>query len=245
MGAVWHLCLMPIDALLLREVGLSRPVLLFVVVATLLTGLAFGLVPAWRVRSVDLAQALRSSGRGTMRQGVRLRRGLVAAQVAIAYASKAGSTAEVADFIGRRLAGRGLAVDVRRAGNVRSLDGYRTVLVGSAIRAGHWLSEASGFVESNRSALASRQAAFFTLCMTLSQDTPQKREQVAAYLKPVRAALEPQRMAFFAGKMEYRKLALGPRLIAKAMKVPEGDFRNWDAIGAWADQLAQELLARA
>ena len=165
-------------------------------------------------------------------------------RVLVAYASKAGSTAEVADAIGKRLADTGLAVDVRRAKNVRSVDGYAAVIVGSAIRAGQWLSEASGFVKTHREALAARKTAFFTLCMTLRQDTPEQREKVAAYLKPVREILEPDRIEFFAGKMDYRKLALAPRLIVKGMKVPEGDFRNWDAIGAWADALCREMRSQ-
>jgi menaquinone-dependent protoporphyrinogen oxidase len=165
----------------------------------------------------------------------------MATRVLVAYASKAGSTAEVADAIARRLAGAGLAVDVRRARNVRSVDGYAAVIVGSAIRAGRWLSEASGFARNHREALAARKTAFFTLCMTLQQDTPEHREKVAAYLEPVRAILEPDEIEFFAGKMDYRKLALAPRLIVKRMKVPEGDFRNWHAIGAWADALGNEI----
>jgi menaquinone-dependent protoporphyrinogen oxidase len=163
----------------------------------------------------------------------------------VAYASKAGSTAEVAAFIARKLADTGLAVDLRRARNVRSVDGYRVVVVGSAIRAGQWLADASGFVKTHRQALAARKTAFFTLCMTLHQDTPGNREKVAGYLKPVREVLDPDWIEFFAGKMDYRRLAFGPRLIVKAMKVPEGDFRDWSAIGSWADRLATEIPATA
>jgi menaquinone-dependent protoporphyrinogen oxidase len=160
----------------------------------------------------------------------------------IAYASKAGSTAEVAVFIGKRLSERGLAVDVCPAKDVQSLDGYAAVVVGSAIRAGNWLPEATRFVRTHRAGLAQAKTAFFSLCMTLQQDTPKNREIVTAYLKPVREILEPLRMESFAGKMDYHKLALAPRLIAKAKNAPEGDFRNWSAIGAWADALHDEVL---
>ncbi len=166
-------------------------------------------------------------------------------RVLVAYASKAGSTAEVAAVIARRFADAGRGVDLRRVRNVRSLDGYRAVIVGSAIRAGQWLSDARGFVKTHREALAVRETAFFSLCMTLHQDTPANREKVAGYLKPVREILEPDWIEFFAGKMEYRRLALGPRLIVKAMKVPEGDFRDWNAIGSWADRLVGEIRAAA
>ena len=93
-------------------------------------------------------------------------------RVLVAYASKAGSTAEVADAIGKRLADTGLAVDVRRARNARSVDGYASVIVGSPIRAGQWLSEALWFVEAHKGALAMRKTAFFTMCMTLQQARP-------------------------------------------------------------------------
>jgi menaquinone-dependent protoporphyrinogen oxidase len=162
-------------------------------------------------------------------------------KVLVAYASKAGSTAEVAGAIGKRLADTGLAVDVRRARNVRSVDGYAAVIVGSAIRAGHWLSEAVSFVKTHKEALATRKTAFFTMCMTLRQDTPEHREKVAAYLKPVRDILEPDKIEFFAGKMDYGKLALAPRLIVRGMKVAEGDFRNWDAISSWARGVANQI----
>ena len=165
--------------------------------------------------------------------------------VLVAYASKAGSTAEVAAFTARRLADAGLRVDLRRTRSVRSVDGYQLVVLGSAIRAGHWLGDASEFVKTHRHALAARKVAFFTLCMTLQQDTPANREKVAAYLKPVREALEPGWIEFFAGKMDYSRLGLGTRLLVKAMKVPEGDFRDWSAIGAWADRLAREQPATA
>jgi menaquinone-dependent protoporphyrinogen oxidase len=166
-------------------------------------------------------------------------------RVLVAYASKAGSTAEVAAVIARKLADVGLAVDLRRASNIRSVDGYQAVIVGSAIRAGQWLAGASGFVKTHKEALAARKTAFFTLCMTLQLDTPGNREKVAGYLKPVREVLEPDWIEFFAGKMEYRRLALGPRLVVKAMKVREGDFRNWNAISSWADRLVKEMPATA
>jgi menaquinone-dependent protoporphyrinogen oxidase len=166
-------------------------------------------------------------------------------RVLVAYASKAGSTAEVAAFVAKGLADAGLAVDLRRARNVRSVDGYRAVIVGSAIRAGQWLADATGFVKSHKEALSAKKTAFFTLCMTLSEDTPANREKAAGYLKPVREVLDPNWIGFFAGKMEYRRLALGPRLVVKAMKVPEGDYRDWNAIGTWADTPSREMAATA
>ncbi len=166
-------------------------------------------------------------------------------RVLVAYASKAGSTAEVAAFIARRLSEAGLGVDLRRAKNVRSVDGYRAVVVGSAIRMGQWLSEATDFVKTHKGDLAARRTAFFAVCMTLKDDTPANRKEAAGYLEPVRKVLDPNRMEFFAGKMDYGRLGFATRLIVKSKKVPEGDFRNWEAIGSWTDLLAKDLSVRA
>ncbi len=80
------LLLLPIDATLFREAGLSLPVLVFVVATTVLTGLAFGLLPALRDKQGRLLQNLRASGRGQQRQGLRSRSALVVAQVAASFA---------------------------------------------------------------------------------------------------------------------------------------------------------------
>lgn len=88
--AVWAqhglLRLMPLETLLLGGIGISWPALLIVLAATVLTWFGFGLIPAWQTRNVNMAQSLRSSGRGSLGRGTRLRGGLVAGQVALSIA---------------------------------------------------------------------------------------------------------------------------------------------------------------
>ncbi len=85
--AVWMqralLGLMEVETLLVGDSGVSISVLLFVLAATLMTGLAFGILPAWHARRVDVAQDLRTCGRGTLQYGVRARSSLVVGQVAL------------------------------------------------------------------------------------------------------------------------------------------------------------------
>ncbi|MFA5263775.1 MAG: ABC transporter permease [Opitutaceae bacterium] len=87
--AVWLqrglLHLMPVEALFLRDVGISHSMLLVAFAATLITGFGFGLLPAWRVRQVDPTRDLKSGASGSGRQGVRLRGGLVVGQVAVSF----------------------------------------------------------------------------------------------------------------------------------------------------------------
>lgn len=156
----------------------------------------------------------------------------------VTYASKAGSTAEVAARIGETLAKRGAAVDVLPIGKVTDLTPYSTVVVGSAIRMGRVMPEAKSFIEKNQAALQKKSFSTFVVCLTLKDDTAENRTAVAAYLDPVRALVKPASEGLFAGVLNPNKIGLLDRLIMMAMKTPEGDFRKWDQITAWAEGVA-------
>jgi menaquinone-dependent protoporphyrinogen oxidase len=139
-------------------------------------------------------------------------------KVLVAYATRAGSTAEVAQAIAEVLRARsgGENVDVLPVKEVMDLSPYRAVIVGSAIRMGRWLPEAVDFVAKNQAALARVPAAFFLVSGYLKDDTPEMRARVSAFLDPVRKILQPGKEGLFAGK------------------TGKGDWRNWDQIRAWA-----------
>jgi menaquinone-dependent protoporphyrinogen oxidase len=156
----------------------------------------------------------------------------------IAYASRAGSTAEVAVAIGKRLSQDGTPVEVHRVGQVSDPGAYRAVVVGSAVRMGKWLPEAVDFVDKHRAVLLQRPTAYFTCGVTLREDTPAKRSEMESVVEPVRQILEPVASGLFAGKMDYSRLSLLMRLLIQyVIKIPEGDFRSWAAIDAWTDTL--------
>jgi predicted lysophospholipase L1 biosynthesis ABC-type transport system permease subunit len=67
----------PIDA------SPSMPVLLFAFATSLLTGVAFGIAPAWMATRVDPIEALRGASRSTTRAGLLPRKTLVVFQVAL------------------------------------------------------------------------------------------------------------------------------------------------------------------
>ena len=167
-------------------------------------------------------------------------------KVLVAYATFAGATAEVAEAVGQELAaGRSVEVQVRRAKEVAGLASYDAVVVGSAIRAGQVHPEALAFLEANAAALARVPVAYFVVCLTMKEPTEENRCTVAAYLDAVREkvpAVQPVEVGLFAGVMDPKKLPLVARLIMKAMKAPPGDFRDWDAIRAWAQSLRAKLV---
>jgi len=163
-------------------------------------------------------------------------------KILVAYASKCGSTGQVAQVIGQVLADNGATVDVRPLNNVSDLSAYRAVILGSAIRQAKWLPEAKKFVAAHQAELSRVPTAYFTVCMTLSEGTEENRRKAATYLEPVRQILKPVEEGFFAGKMDYGQLGFVERLMVERVKqVPQGDFRNWAAIRTWAQALPARL----
>jgi menaquinone-dependent protoporphyrinogen oxidase len=102
----------------------------------------------------------------------------------VAYATTAGSTAEVAEAIGEELRSMGAEVDVRLAKEVKAVSPYGAVIVGSGIRAGQLLPHATKFVQKNREALSQVPMAYFVVCLTMKDDTEENRSTVAGLPRP-------------------------------------------------------------
>ena len=159
-------------------------------------------------------------------------------RILVAHASRAGSTAEVAEAIALVLREAGAQVDVRPVEQVRSLAGYHALVLGSAIWAGKPLPEALRFAANHRQTLAGLPVAYFALCEILRVDTPENRERARHFLDPLRKLKEPVTFEVFAGKKAYGGVhPLVRWLMIHALKSPEGDWRDWDQIRAWAAAL--------
>ncbi len=121
-------------------------------------------------------------------------------KVLIAYASKAGSTAEIAAAIGDVFNKNGADVTVERIKNVKDISAYQAVVVGSLIRMGSWVPEAKNFVEANKDTFGKIPTAFFTACDTMKEDNEKNRAEVAGYLEPIHQYSNPWKAACSAGK---------------------------------------------
>ncbi len=166
-------------------------------------------------------------------------------KILVAYATRAGSTREIAREIGRVLSEQGKTVAVLPIKEVDSLAGYTGAVIGSGIRVGGWMPEAIKFVETQRAGLERIPTAFFLVSLFLHENTPEIRQTVSAYLDPVRKIYEPDTIGLFAGKMDFKALSWPERQIAKMVKSPEGDFRDWQAVRNWAADLQQTIFAPA
>jgi menaquinone-dependent protoporphyrinogen oxidase len=158
-------------------------------------------------------------------------------RVLISYASRCGSTGGVAEAIGQALCGMGASADIRLVGNVKDLSPYHAVIVGSAIRRGRWLPEAVGFVKDNQDMLGRLPIAYFVVCLTMKDNTAENRSKVMAYLDPARKEapkIQPVAVGLFPGAVDFGKLSFVDTMMLRAKGVPEGDYRDWSAVKAWA-----------
>jgi menaquinone-dependent protoporphyrinogen oxidase len=168
-------------------------------------------------------------------------------KILVAYASRAGSTADVAEAIGKTLSEGGAQVDVMSMNDVKDLSVYRAVVVGSAIRGSKWLPEAVQFIQTHQSTLAQKPFAMFTVCITMAMSNAEKyRAGVAGWVAPVRELVKPLSEGFFAGMLDFSKLpvnwdSLMLRLTVALGIFPRGDHRDWNAIRAWSVALKSEL----
>ena len=124
-------------------------------------------------------------------------------RILVTYASRAGSTAGVAEFIGETLREAGSLVDIKPMAGVEDLTPYSAVVAGSAIQSKQWLPEAMDFLQANQAALQKMPVAVFLVCMTLAMsDADRYRNEAASFLDPVRAIITPVSEGMFAGALD-------------------------------------------
>lgn len=161
-------------------------------------------------------------------------------KVLVATASKHGSTKEIADRISERLVGKEITVETRSVVEAGDPTSYDAVVLGSGIYAGNWIKTAKSYVDSHTDSLRRMRVWVFSsgpLGDPLKPDPAQAVTQIAPILEPI----GPIEHLVFPGSIEKSNLSMGERAIIKMVKAPYGDFRDWDAIDQWADQIAAAM----
>jgi menaquinone-dependent protoporphyrinogen oxidase len=164
--------------------------------------------------------------------------------VLVAYATRLGSTEAIAERIAGRLEAHRLAVVVRPVDAVDTLTPYDAVVIGSAVYAGRWLTEATEFVGDLEAALSARPTWLFSSGPVGDMAASAEPVRPAEVLE-ISAALHAKGHRTFGGALDRRAvdgsdLGFADRFLAKHF-VAEGDYRDWDEIDAWADEIASDL----
>jgi menaquinone-dependent protoporphyrinogen oxidase len=160
-------------------------------------------------------------------------------KVLIVVASRHHATREIADAVGQGLREAGLEVNIRAADDAPNVEGYDAVVLGSAVYMGHWLPAGRAFIRANR-------AQFTSVPVWLFSSGPLEADEARSAAPPVElnALMEDtgaRNHRIFAGKLDKSQLGFGERLVLGIVKAPEGDFRDWQVIRAYAHDIASAL----
>ena len=166
-------------------------------------------------------------------------------QVLVAYGTKYGATAEIAERIGQVLRDAGLGAEAKAADRAGDPARYDAVVLGSALYMGQWRKEAAKFLKENEATLTQKPVWVFSSGPT-GEGTVE--ELMAGWsfpggLKPVAERIGPRDMTIFHGVADESKMGRFDRWILKRVGAGIGDFRDWDAIEGWAKAIAAELQA--
>ena len=156
-------------------------------------------------------------------------------------ASKHGSTREIGVAIARRLRERGHDAAALEAEDAGPLDADSAIVLGSPIYMGKWLKSARKVMDALDAEPPGRMIFTFTVGPVGDPPNPvdAKPEEAVERFCAERAVTD----RMFAGRLDRSKLGRLERLAVKAVKAPDGDYRNWPAIEAWADEISDALVA--
>ncbi len=164
-------------------------------------------------------------------------------KILVAYASKHGATAEIAEKIAEVLKASGIDADLKPAKEAGDVAHYAAVVLGSAAYIGQWRKEVVKILTEQEEKLALRPVWLFYSGPSGEGDPVEllKGRIFPDKLKAVVERIKPVDTKVFHGDIRPEKFGPFERWIIKTVKSPVGDFRDWDAITAWAKQIAAEL----
>jgi menaquinone-dependent protoporphyrinogen oxidase len=159
-------------------------------------------------------------------------------KVLVAYGSRHGATVEVASAIASALRGTGTDVELRSVSDVGGVEQYDAVVVGSAVYMGRWVEEARSFLASNEAALLARPTWLFS---TGPVGTPPVPSAEAPEVESMVQRVAARGHRTFPGKLDRSELGLLERAAVAIVKAPDGDYRDWPAVAAWAAEIGAAL----
>jgi menaquinone-dependent protoporphyrinogen oxidase len=166
-------------------------------------------------------------------------------KILVMYASKHGATQGIAERIGTKLHQLGQDSVVRPIAAVGGgeASAYDAFVIGGAAYYFHWMKEATEFERRHRNLLAQRPVWLFSSGPLGSKGSyagkPDPHTLYPREFETLWEAIHPRDTRVFFGALDYRQFEFPERMFAKRM--PQGDFRDWAEIDAWAEEIARTL----
>jgi menaquinone-dependent protoporphyrinogen oxidase len=172
-------------------------------------------------------------------------------RVLVAYASRHGATAGIAERVAAGLRDAGMVAEARPVAQVSDVEAYDAFVIGAAAYMFHWLKEATRFVKRHRAVLRERPVWLFSSGPLGTDAVDEQGRDVLEATRPrefdeLHDLVDPrgERVFFGAWDPDAPPVGLGERLLRHlpaSDAMPAGDFRDWPAIDAWAAEIAGEL----
>jgi menaquinone-dependent protoporphyrinogen oxidase len=171
-------------------------------------------------------------------------------KILVTYASRHGATKQIAERIAGRL--HASALDLPEHRGQPDMLAYDAFVIGSAAYLGHWLPDASAFVREYAGLLSTHPVWLFSSGPLGTDETDAQGRSLRESAEPqeidqLRALIQPRDHHVFFGALDPAHLGLRDSLIrvvpAGRRLLPEGDFRDWAEVDAWAEAIAGELAA--
>jgi menaquinone-dependent protoporphyrinogen oxidase len=171
-------------------------------------------------------------------------------RILVAYASQHGATRDIAERIAEQLGLTGHVARLRPADQAGDLAEFDAYVIGGATYIGRWLKDASELVRANIALLAARPTWLFSSGPLGTRTTDAQGRDLRTSAMPKEFAefeesIHPREAHVFFGALDPARLGLRDRAIrslpAGRALLPEGDFRDWPEIDAWAASIAHDL----
>jgi menaquinone-dependent protoporphyrinogen oxidase len=160
-------------------------------------------------------------------------------KVLVTAASRHGSTSDIASAIVRTLHQSGFEAVQLDPSEVHDVMDYDAIVLGSAVYAGRWMRVATDLVARCRPQLAGRPVWLFSSGPVGAPANPAEGPDVSKLMEQTGALGH----RVFAGKLDKADLGRLERTMVRAVRAPDGDYRDWDEISEWAARIADTLLA--
>ena len=160
--------------------------------------------------------------------------------VLVTWATRYGSTREVAEAVAEVLRENGLAVEARPLQNVDRLDDFDAIVLGCAIYVSRIHRDARRFLSANRDTLSRKPVALFVLGPVHNDEKQwsSARGQVSKELGRF-PWFHPVAQAIFGGRWDPATVGFPFRFLPALKSMPVSDARDWDGIRAWAGTLVE------
>jgi menaquinone-dependent protoporphyrinogen oxidase len=163
-------------------------------------------------------------------------------KILIGYATKSGSTEEVAEAIAHEFGEQGFNIDLLSVERIKKLDGYKLIVLGAPLYMMRWHKDMRQFLKNHQKVLTGTPIAIFALGPTHDVESEfqsaisqlDKELEKFKWLKPIEKKM-------FIGKFDPSKIGFPFSLIGPLKNMPLSDERNWGEISSWASSLAEAL----